>query len=86
MRIVVEHIALKMEDPARRIQNREAIARLVAPHTTERNLYCEFHIDETPRDLWMIDGIAPPLQERGRKALGARESPDPLLTGLLYLQ
>ncbi|MFB7113044.1 tautomerase family protein [Streptomyces sp. NPDC056190] len=22
--------------------------------------YCEFHVDETPRDLWMTDGIAPP--------------------------
>lgn len=74
MRIVVEHIALKMEDPARRIQNREAIARLVAPHTTERNLYCEFHIDETPRDLWMIDGIAPPPFKSEAEKLWAQEN------------
>jgi phenylpyruvate tautomerase PptA (4-oxalocrotonate tautomerase family) len=74
VRIVVEHIALKMEDPARRIQNREAIARLVAPHTTERDLYCEFHIDETPRDLWMMDGIAPPPFKSEAEKLWVQEN------------
>ncbi|MGK4578734.1 tautomerase family protein [Kitasatospora sp. HPMI-4] len=60
VRIVVEHIARHTEDPRLRKRTREALATLLAPHTAERGLYCEFHIDETPRDLWMIDGLTPP--------------------------
>ncbi|MFD8085947.1 tautomerase family protein [Kitasatospora sp. NPDC059722] len=60
VRIVVEHIARHMDDPDQRRRTRERLSALLAPHTKDRGLYCEFHIDETPRDLWMIDGFAPP--------------------------
>jgi phenylpyruvate tautomerase PptA (4-oxalocrotonate tautomerase family) len=60
VRIVIEHIARHATDPAGRKEISEALARLLAPHTKDRGLYYEFHVDETPRDLWMIDGIAPP--------------------------
>ncbi|MGA5822753.1 tautomerase family protein [Kitasatospora sp. NPDC094028] len=60
VRIVVEHLARHSEDPDLRRRTREALAALLAPHTTDRGLYCEFHVDETPRDLWMIDGLTPP--------------------------
>ncbi|MBV6700185.1 tautomerase family protein [Kitasatospora aureofaciens] len=60
VRIVVEHIARHTDEPVLRKRTGEVLAELLAPHTKDRGLYCEFHIDETPRDLWMIDGIAPP--------------------------
>ncbi|WP_433184473.1 tautomerase family protein [Actinoallomurus sp. CA-150999] len=60
VRFVIEHIARHAEDPAGRKRTGEALARLLAPHTKDRGLYYEFHVDETPRDLWMTDGIAPP--------------------------
>ncbi|MEV5007421.1 tautomerase family protein [Streptomyces sp. NPDC056159] len=60
VRIVVAHIARHLDDATARRRTGETLARVVAPHTTERGLYCEFHVDETPRDLWMTDGIAPP--------------------------
>ncbi|WP_425300299.1 tautomerase family protein [Nocardia farcinica] len=31
-----------------------------ASFTHDRGLHCEFHVDETPRDLWMIGGLHPP--------------------------
>ncbi|MGY4921918.1 tautomerase family protein [Streptomyces sp. 900105755] len=47
---------------------------MVAFHTTERDLYCEFHIDETPRDLWRTDGIAPPLSKSEAEKLWVQEN------------
>ncbi|MFI9275578.1 tautomerase family protein [Kitasatospora sp. NPDC052896] len=74
VRIVIEHIARHATDPAARRRTREALAALVAPHTTERGLYCEFHIDETAQDLWMMDGIAPPPARSEAEQRWAREN------------
>ncbi|MBD0695730.1 tautomerase family protein [Streptomyces sp. CBMA123] len=74
VRIVVEHIARHTEEPDLRRRTREALAAVLAPHTTERGLYCEFHIDETPRDLWMMDGISPPPTGSEAEQLWAREN------------
>ncbi|MCQ6245982.1 tautomerase family protein [Streptomyces malaysiensis] len=60
VRVVIEHIARHLTDPDRRRKSAEALNRLLAPHTLDRGLHCEFHIDETPRDQWMIDGRWPP--------------------------
>ncbi|ATL87761.1 tautomerase family protein [Streptomyces malaysiensis] len=60
VRVVIEHIARHLTDPDRRRKSAEALNRLLAPHTLDRGLHCEFHIDETPRDQWMIDGMWPP--------------------------
>ncbi|MHC3474433.1 tautomerase family protein [Streptomyces sp. 7R007] len=74
VRIVIEHIARHSKDPAIRRLTGENLARLLAPHTTERGLYCEFHIDETPQDLWMMDGMAPPPAQSETERLWAREN------------
>ncbi|MET9445590.1 tautomerase family protein [Streptomyces cinerochromogenes] len=60
VRIKADHIAVHTDDPDTRVRTRQILARILAPHTTDRGLYCEFHIDETPRDLWVLDGMAPP--------------------------
>lgn len=74
VRIAIAHIARRSEDPIRRQQTREAIGRLIAPHTIERGLYCEFHIDETPRDLWMINGMSPPAPNSDAERLWAEKN------------
>ncbi|MGW1887406.1 tautomerase family protein [Streptomyces sp. NPDC001970] len=84
VRVVIEHIARHTEDAALRKKTGKVLARLLAPHTTDRGLYCEFHVDETPRDLWMTDGIAPPPPESEAEKIWVQgEPPGPLLTGLL---
>lgn len=77
VRIVVEHIAVQ-SDSAGRKRIRETLARLLAPHTKDRGLYYEFHVDETPRDLWMTDGIhPPPYQSEAEKRWAAENRPIP---------
>ncbi|GAA2310248.1 tautomerase family protein [Nonomuraea roseoviolacea subsp. roseoviolacea] len=74
VRIVVEHIARHAEDPGLRERMSEALSRLLAPHTLDRGLHCEFHVDETPRDLWMIDGLWPPPTGTEAERRWAREN------------
>lgn len=74
VRIMIDHIASHAPDPATRKQIGESLSRLLAPHTWDRGLYCEFHIDETPRDLWMINGLWPPASGSEAEQLWVREN------------
>lgn len=76
VRIVVEHIAVHVDedDTAMRLRTRESLNALIAPFTSDRGLDVEFHVDETPRDLWMIGGIAPPPWGSDAEKLWAREN------------
>jgi phenylpyruvate tautomerase PptA (4-oxalocrotonate tautomerase family) len=60
VRIVIEHIARHTEAPEARHRIAATISKVIAPYTTDHGLHTEFHIDETPRDLWMINGLWPP--------------------------
>ncbi|WP_280506365.1 tautomerase family protein [Nocardia farcinica] len=60
VRVVVEHLARQLEDPDMRRIMTEKLDTVMAPFTHDRGLHCEFHVDETPRDLWMIGGLHPP--------------------------
>jgi hypothetical protein len=46
----------------------------MAPHTLDRGLYLEFHVDESPRDLWMLAGMRPPDPGTEVEKLWAREN------------
>lgn len=74
VRVVIEHIARHLTDPDRRKKSAEALNRLLAPHTLDRGLHCEFHIDETPQDQWMIDGMWPPPARSEAERLWVREN------------
>ncbi|MEU4233564.1 tautomerase family protein [Nonomuraea sp. NPDC026600] len=74
VRVVIEHIARHAEDSGLRERMSEALARLLAAHTGDRGLHCEFHIDETPRDQWMIDGLRPPPTGSEAEQLWAQDN------------
>jgi phenylpyruvate tautomerase PptA (4-oxalocrotonate tautomerase family) len=74
VRVVVDHIARHAGDPTLRRLTSEAVGRVLALHTTDRGLSCEFHIDETPRDMWMIDGLSPPPSRSEAERLWVREN------------
>ena len=74
VRVVIEHIARHAEDSGLRERMSEALGRLLAAHTGDRGLHCEFHIDETPRDQWMIDGLRPPPTGSKAEQLWAQDN------------
>lgn len=60
VRIAIDHIHLAwktLEESSRRIKQFE---EALAPMIRDRGLLWEFHIDETPRSLWSIEGFPPP--------------------------
>jgi phenylpyruvate tautomerase PptA (4-oxalocrotonate tautomerase family) len=60
VRFVVDHIARQMDDPAFRELAMSVFVERLAPFTTERGLRTEIHFDETPIDLWRVNGLKPP--------------------------
>lgn len=49
--------------------------QLLAPHIAAReDLDWEYHVVETPRDLWKIQGIVPPPSRSAEEKLWAREN------------
>jgi len=74
VRVTIDHIARHAEDPARRESVRQRIGAVIQAFATSKGLRCEFHIDETPRELWMIDGLLPPPTGSEAEKLWAREN------------
>ncbi|MEC3956917.1 tautomerase family protein [Nocardia sp. CDC153] len=60
VRVVVKHLARHLDDPERRKRMTEYIDGVLRPYTGDRGLHWEFHIEDTPRDQWMIAGFWPP--------------------------
>jgi phenylpyruvate tautomerase PptA (4-oxalocrotonate tautomerase family) len=74
VRVAIDHIARHAEDPARRESTRHRIGALIQPFATAKGLRWEFHVDHTPRDLWMIDGLVPPPTGSDAEKLWAKEN------------
>lgn len=62
VRFVLEHIAREFpnRDASRRFIDR--VNQVIAPYIRDRGLDWEIHIDETPFDLWSINGFYPPRE------------------------
>lgn len=61
IRVAIEHIAVTLpnEDDVYR-QTANAVDAALKPHVADKGYDCEFHIDETERRLWKINGLFPP--------------------------
>jgi hypothetical protein len=62
VRITVDHINLNWQTktPEEISGRMKAFDEALAPTMRERGLLWEFHIDETPRAYWSIEGFRPP--------------------------
>ena len=60
VRIWVDHIARTLPTPEAKAWWINACDEALAPYIRDRGFDWEFHIDETPFDLWSIQGLRPP--------------------------
>jgi hypothetical protein len=60
VRIAVDHINLTWKTPGEISRRMDDFDEALAPTMRERGLLWEFHIDETPRACWSIEGFRPP--------------------------
>jgi hypothetical protein len=74
VRVAIDHIARRTEDPAGRESLRSRIGDVIEPFATAKGLRWEFHVDQTPRDLWVIDGLVPPPTGSDAENLWAKEN------------
>jgi hypothetical protein len=79
IRIVVEHIAVHQpnEDKAyKRLTGRLDAA--LQPHIADKGYDWEYHVDETERRLWKVNGLyAPPFRSEAEKEWFTSNKPTP---------
>jgi phenylpyruvate tautomerase PptA (4-oxalocrotonate tautomerase family) len=63
VRIVADTIARQMPTPEIRAACMAFIGEVVRPFLTDRGFDWEIHIDETPVELWRVNGIKAPLDD-----------------------
>lgn len=74
VRVAIDHIARKHTDPAKQDSVRQRIEAVIQPFAAGKGLRWEFHVDETPRELWMIDGLVPPPTGSDAEKLWVKEN------------
>lgn len=60
VRVVIEHIARSITDPAQQQQFLKGCAHILKPYVSDRGYRWELHVDETPFELWTVNGFKPP--------------------------
>lgn len=61
IRFVAEHIAVHVsQNPGSQERTIKRIDDALRPHVEEKGYDWEWHVDETPRALWKINGFVPP--------------------------
>jgi len=61
IRFMADHIAVHFgDDQARKERATTRLEELIKPHVADKGYDWEFSIDETPRELWKINGFIPP--------------------------
>ncbi|KAK0630938.1 putative oxalocrotonate tautomerase enzyme-domain-containing protein [Bombardia bombarda] len=64
IRITMDHIAIHtVDDPERALSLVTRVDKILKPHIADKGYNWEFHIDNTPRELWKINGFIPPPRE-----------------------
>jgi phenylpyruvate tautomerase PptA (4-oxalocrotonate tautomerase family) len=74
VRVVIDHIARRMDDPEFRALCMAAIETALEPFVKERGHDWEVHVDETPMDLWRVQGLTPPAPFSDEEKFWAREN------------
>lgn len=85
IRLAIEHIAVTLpnqDEEYKKVAN--AVDAALKPHVADKGYDWEFHIDETERRLWKINGMFPPaFGSEGEKLWFDKNLPVPLEKGNL---
>jgi phenylpyruvate tautomerase PptA (4-oxalocrotonate tautomerase family) len=82
VRIWVDHIARTLPSAEAKEHWIKISDEAIAPFIKDRGYDWEFHIDETPFDLWSIQGLRPPpANSEHEKRWVAENKPTPYVTG-----
>lgn len=75
VRIVIEHIAVNLpDDDDRRKQTADGLGKVMKPYIEDMGYDWEFHVDETDRRLWRINGLVAPAFKSEEEKMWFREN------------
>jgi phenylpyruvate tautomerase PptA (4-oxalocrotonate tautomerase family) len=74
VRIRVDHFARQLDTAEERALCMAVIEEKLAPFVKDRGFDWEVHIDETPMDLWRIQGVVPPPPGSEAERLWAQQN------------
>lgn len=74
VRVVVDTIARQMETPEIRAAVMAFIEETMVPFVKDRGYDWEIHLDETPMDLWRVQGLIAPPAYSDMEKLWAKEN------------
>ncbi|KAL5355944.1 putative oxalocrotonate tautomerase [Aspergillus floccosus] len=87
VRIIIDHIAVRIENDDMYKRTADAIDNALKPHLADKGYDWEFHVDETERKLWRINGMIPPpfkSDEERKWATENRPSPGQLFCDIAF--
>lgn len=75
IRVVITHIAVRMPDDQQYHRSfTSKVDNALKPHIEDKGYDWEYHIAETGRDLWKINGLIPPPWKSEEERVWAREN------------
>jgi hypothetical protein len=75
IRIVAEHIAVGLDNEDHIYKRTcDAIENALKPHIADKGYDWEFHVDETERRLWRVNGMMPPPFGSDAEKVWAKEN------------
>lgn len=74
IRICIEHIAVKFASENHQQRYMKKLDSIIAPLFESKGFRWEYHINETPRELWKIQSIVPPPCQSPAEQKWAREN------------
>lgn len=75
IRVAIEHIAVTLPNEDEVYQNTaNKIDAALKPHVLDKGYDCEFHVDETERRLWKINGMFPPAFKSEKEKIWVQEN------------
>jgi hypothetical protein len=75
IRVVITQIAVRLpDDDVAYKKNTTTIDNVLKPHIADKGYDWEYHVDETERRLWKINGMIPPLWKSEEERLWCTEN------------
>jgi Putative oxalocrotonate tautomerase enzyme len=74
VRLVATHIARRLSTPESRSRWMQICEETIAPFVKDRGYDWEMHIDETPLELWRVQGLVPPPERSEAEKLWLAKS------------
>ena len=74
IRVTIAHLARSIKDAEAQQRFLQGCAKVLEPFVAARGFRWELHVDETPFELWTVNGLKPPLPNTPEEQRWRREN------------